>query len=36
MNLEEFSGIFKSLFRLTAIRPEKKNNKAGFVELSTK
>ena len=34
INVEEFSGIFKSLFKFTAIKPKKKNNKAGFVKLS--
>ena len=34
MNFEEFGGISKSLFSLTAIMPNKKNNKAGLVKLS--
>ena len=34
MNLLEFGGISKSLFKRTAIIPNKKNNNAGFVKFS--
>ena len=34
MNLLEFGGISKSLFKRTAIIPSKKNNNAGFVKFS--
>ena len=34
MNLEEFGGISKSLFKYTAMMPNTKNNNAGFVRFS--
>ena len=34
INLEELSGIFKSLLKNTAIIPRIKNNNAGFVKFS--
>lgn len=36
INFEEFSGIFKLLFKLTAISPKKKKSNAGIVKLSIK
>jgi hypothetical protein len=35
MNLEEFGGISRSLFKKTAIRPKTKNNNAGLVKFSS-
>ena len=34
MNFEELSGISKSLFRYTAMMPNTKKSKAGFVKFS--